>query len=320
MRLWQSIVLVGRDHRSHEGKTAVGHFTSLLLVRGKQQSRRVGAPEETKHLWGFPQHVNYTAIIDSDGDIVERYEYTPYGQRTAYKSSGSNDDLTSAPILNSQPWTVSGIDQPYGINEVGHQGLFHDKEFGLIYNRARMRHPMMACFVQRDRTEYADASNSVIAPLIMWTIPPEQRSFVYCRSRAVSSPFPRNRGIQLMRAMTIGFIGLVLSLGVFQGTSCSRCEHANQGQNQMSPERGDYQQRWSYIVAQYHTIIPGMSSNDVEQDLGKPDQIHPLYEPRKHNPKRIGTSWFYKRRPLPGDQRGDREIVVRFDLRLVHNR
>jgi len=114
--------------------------------------------------------VNYTAIIDSDGDIVERYEYTPYGQRTAYKSSGSNDDLTSAPILNSQPGTVSGIDQPYGINEVGHQGLFHDKEFGLIYNRARMLNPRLMRFLQRDPIDYVDvmslyeyvASNPVV--------------------------------------------------------------------------------------------------------------------------------------------------------------
>jgi len=53
-----------------------------------------------------------------------------------------------------------------------------------------------------------------------------------------------------------------------------------------------YQQRWSRILTRYTTLEPGMSFDHVEQHLGTPDQIHPLYEPHKYNPDRIGTSWF----------------------------
>ena len=63
--------------------------------------------------------------------------------------------LAMAPILESQRVQVSG-DQPYGICDIGHQGLIHDKEFGLIYNRARYLHPVLGRFTGRDREGYAD--------------------------------------------------------------------------------------------------------------------------------------------------------------------
>ena len=60
--------------------------------------------------------------------------------------------------------------------------------------------------------------------------------------------------------------------------------------------------------------MSGMPSEEVQQLLEKPDQIHPLYEPRKRNPRKIGTRWFYMRTPKSGSQRTDTEIAVRFDL------
>lgn len=62
-------------------------------------------------------------------------------------------------LLECQPVTVSGAAQAYGICDVGHQGLFFDKEFGLYYNRARMLHPTLARFVQRDPMEYETGAN-----------------------------------------------------------------------------------------------------------------------------------------------------------------
>jgi hypothetical protein len=118
-----------------------------------------------------------------------------------------------------------------------------------------------------------------------------------------------------MRLIILGFAGVLLLSTVLQGTGCSRDGHSTQGDSQMSPDTSDDQQRWPRIVGRYDEIEPGMSSADVEQRLGRPDQIHPLYEPKTHNPNQIGTSWFYMRMPLPGDQRGDTEIVVRFDLK-----
>jgi RHS repeat-associated protein len=42
---------------------------------------------------------------------------------------------------------------------MGHQGLMHDSETGLIYNRARMLHPGLGRFVQRDPLGYVDGSS-----------------------------------------------------------------------------------------------------------------------------------------------------------------
>lgn len=46
---------------------------------------------------------------------------------------------------------------------MGHQGLFHDEEFGsqggLIHNRGRTFHPRFARFMQRDPAGYADSYN-----------------------------------------------------------------------------------------------------------------------------------------------------------------
>jgi RHS repeat-associated protein len=81
---------------------------------------------------------NVTAIVDTAGDVQERYSYTLYGVRTIYDGSfGSR-------ASSSYDWTV------------GHQGLTHDEESGLVCNRNRMLHPLLGRFVQRDLLGYVD--------------------------------------------------------------------------------------------------------------------------------------------------------------------
>ena len=50
------------------------------------------------------QDANYNVlgIVNSSGDLKERYEYTPYGQRTVYKSAGGNDLMVMSPLMDSQ--------------------------------------------------------------------------------------------------------------------------------------------------------------------------------------------------------------------------
>ncbi|MCP4589558.1 MAG: hypothetical protein GY842_02315 [bacterium] len=43
-----------------------------------------------------------------------------------------------------------------GLCDFGHQGLLHDKEFGLIYNRARYLDPVTKRFTGRDPLGYVD--------------------------------------------------------------------------------------------------------------------------------------------------------------------
>lgn len=72
--------------------------------------------------------------------------------------------------------------------------------------------------------------------------------------------------------------------------------------------------RWVSIVANCQRIDVGMSQKEVCQILGQPDQSHPLFEPKKHNPRQIGASWFYMKEPKPNSERGESEIVVRFNM------
>ncbi|QNN21540.1 RHS repeat-associated core domain-containing protein [Planctomycetales bacterium ZRK34] len=44
----------------------------------------------------------------------------------------------------------------FALNPIGHQGLFHDEELNLIYNRARELHPRFGRFMQRDPMGYVD--------------------------------------------------------------------------------------------------------------------------------------------------------------------
>jgi RHS repeat-associated protein len=65
-----------------------------------------------------------------------------------------------APTTASQRVVTSGsVTQPYGICEVGHQGLMHDEECGLVYARTRILLPETARWLQRDSSEYSDGLN-----------------------------------------------------------------------------------------------------------------------------------------------------------------
>ena len=168
-----------------------------------------------RFFWAL-QDANYNVlgIVSAKGDLIERYEYTPYGQRTVYsrgwKLPDMNDDgvvdisdkiiwttnqfsfeppicradlngdgtidISDKIIYNASEFTMVDDDplvmQPRlesfrntersmgaettNICNIGHQGLMHDKEFGLIYNRARYLSPKLGRFLQRDPLGYVD--------------------------------------------------------------------------------------------------------------------------------------------------------------------
>ncbi len=97
------------------------------------------------------------------GELVERYEYTPYGQRTCYLRPGSNDELCQSPRPTSAAVGTTDLGrQPYGLNPLGHQGLWHDEAVAggaEVYNRARHLHPGLGRFAQRDPLGYVDGMN-----------------------------------------------------------------------------------------------------------------------------------------------------------------
>ncbi len=107
------------------------------------------------------QDVNYNdlGVVQAMGSLVERYEYAPYGDREVYIQSGVNDGRVQSRIEMSRriPDVVTMLDEPYGLCAIGHQGLMHDEELGLIHNRARTLHPRLRRFMQRDPARYVDA-------------------------------------------------------------------------------------------------------------------------------------------------------------------
>ncbi|MEM1109806.1 MAG: RHS repeat-associated core domain-containing protein, partial [Planctomycetota bacterium] len=106
-----------------------------------------------------------TLQLDSSGPmpvrLVERYEYTPYGERQVYVTSDDpfgaygSDPLCLTPVSSSRR-----LDAGQALNTIGHQGLSHDEETGLVYNRARYLHPQLGRFVQRDPLGYVDGMNT----------------------------------------------------------------------------------------------------------------------------------------------------------------
>ncbi len=98
---------------------------------------------------------NVLGVADSSGVLKERYEYGPYGQRMTFISPGTNDPYCMASTDSSQKVVTSGsVTQPYGICEVGHQGLLQDEESGLVYDRRRYLSPQTGRFLGRDPLGY----------------------------------------------------------------------------------------------------------------------------------------------------------------------
>jgi len=107
----------------------------------------------------YAQHdanFNVIGIVNAQGALVERYEYTPYGHRTVYFSPGSNDPTCHAATAISRRVMSSGTIQPWGVNTIGHQGLRHDEATHHVQNRFRVLHPGAERFLQKDWLGYVD--------------------------------------------------------------------------------------------------------------------------------------------------------------------
>ena len=97
-----------------------------------------------------------THVTDPDENVVESYDYGPYGEIEVSDQGGS---------------TVSGsqIGNPFT-----YTGRRLDEETGLYYYRARHYDPVAKRFIQRDPLEYVDGPNA--------------RGYVSCRSTCARDP------------------------------------------------------------------------------------------------------------------------------------
>jgi RHS repeat-associated protein len=87
--------------------------------------------------------MNVTALVDTDGDVVERYAYDAYGQVLVLDAYWSED------ADNTSDWD----------NELLFAGYRFDPETGLYHVRNRMYHATLGRWVQRDPIGYVDGMN-----------------------------------------------------------------------------------------------------------------------------------------------------------------
>lgn len=85
---------------------------------------------------------NVTAVVDTSGDVLERYVYTPYGEVTIYDDDWS-DTRNTSDVNNTTLYT----------------GREHDPETGLYYYRARYYHAQLGRFIGRDPIGYNGGIN-----------------------------------------------------------------------------------------------------------------------------------------------------------------
>ena len=110
---------------------------------------------------------NILGIVNESGRQVERYEYTPYGQRTIYgrqtvlsdvqeAASWANDAMLTYPQLTSARLNTT---IPVSLCDFGFQGKMHDAVTGLVYYSARIYSSDHQIFMQPDRMRYVDGMN-----------------------------------------------------------------------------------------------------------------------------------------------------------------
>jgi RHS repeat-associated protein len=95
----------------------------------------VGSGQQMAKYYLHANHLySVAALTDSNGVVVERYKYAPYGKRTVLEADGSTVKAKSS----------------YG-NTVGFTGRTIDEETGLMNFRARMYSPGLGRFAGRDQ-------------------------------------------------------------------------------------------------------------------------------------------------------------------------
>ncbi|MEA3367160.1 MAG: RHS repeat-associated core domain-containing protein, partial [Planctomycetota bacterium] len=100
-------------------------------------------------------NMNVTALVATDGDVVERYSCDPYGQVLVLNGEDGIDPDTT-PGGEDEEWTedTNGSDVA---NTVLFAGYRFDAETGLYHVRHRVYHATLGRWVQRDPIGYSDS-------------------------------------------------------------------------------------------------------------------------------------------------------------------
>jgi len=99
-------------------------------------------------------NMNVTAVVDTDGDVVERYAYDPYGRPIFVNGeNGADPDVDGETVFEWQE-----DDDPYGDvdNCILYCGYLYDPKAGLYHVRYRTYHPTLGRWLQRDLAATTD--------------------------------------------------------------------------------------------------------------------------------------------------------------------
>ncbi len=159
------------EERNGSNQTMKQHVWGLTYIDELVQVAANSNPttgNSCSNLFWASQDANFNVLglVNSSGSLVERYEYTPYGQRKVLFAAGntssgntSSYDPGCYAIAYASPRFTSNM-PCFGLNDIGHQSLMHDEECGLIYNRARYLHAVQGSFLTKDPAEYRDGMNT----------------------------------------------------------------------------------------------------------------------------------------------------------------
>ncbi|EDM28096.1 hypothetical protein LNTAR_12106 [Lentisphaera araneosa HTCC2155] len=120
-------------HRKYVWGTYVDELIAIIPAEGI--SNTLYAHQDRQY--------NLRGLTDSNGALVEYYAYSPYGERTAYDSNGTEIDQTSTMLKT----------------DYGFTGRRYDMESDLWYFRARYFDTEMGRFVSRDPLGYVDGAS-----------------------------------------------------------------------------------------------------------------------------------------------------------------
>lgn len=118
---------------------------------------------------------NTTALVDVNGNVLDRFAYTPYG---VVETLNPNWTPTASPSI---PWAVL------------FRGYFADEGTGLLHARARQYSPTLGRFVGRDPESYVDGFSLYAAYYVPGKLDPTGNSWLDLLFLSLFFPAPLGR-------------------------------------------------------------------------------------------------------------------------------
>lgn len=130
------------DFRFRVIEEQVGGATSATYIFGPEQDEILQMVRGVEtYFFHSDTRGNVLAATDSTGNVVERYQYDPYGRVSIFDALGL-------------PLAKSSIDNPFFF-----KGKMYNSETGLYYFRARFYSPDLGRFITRDPAGFQDGLN-----------------------------------------------------------------------------------------------------------------------------------------------------------------